>query len=212
MPVHSRVRSLITVLPDGGRQENFVIHWPDDRISTPCTQHDPAAAMPAGTAVGVAVLENTSGQRVSAELFRLRDADDNVIGVASRLTGDGGALADPGRSASNWLLVIPSRGALFLAQADSINATASQQPSEAGVVAVAPAQTAAFWAGRTQIVVSAMAPVATGPATTGRVIRGTDEFDGLGGRFTEVWTLAKVHGDGSTSGQIRLSTMVEAVH
>ncbi len=211
LPSHVRERSLITVVPDGGRQEKFVIHWPEDRISLPDTPSAPSADLPAGMAAGATVLENTAGQRVSAEVFRLRDADDNVIGVASRLAGVGGALADPRRSASNWMLVIPGRGALFLAQTDSLDATALQQLTAAGAVTIAPAQTTAFWAGRTRVAVSALAPVAKGPATTGRVVRGTDEFAGLAGRFTEAWTLKKIQADGSTSGRIELSTMTEAV-
>lgn len=210
MPQHVRVRSLITVLPDEGRQEKFVINWPEDRISLPDARSTAGDGMPAGTAAGAAVLENTNGQRVSAEVFRLRDAEGTVIGVASRLAGIGGALADPGHSASNWLLVIPARGALFLAQTDRFDATVTEQPAPAGMVPVAPAQATAFWAGRTMVAVSAVAPVSSGPATTGRVLQGVGEFAGLAGRFTEVWTLEKVEADGSTAGRIELLTMTEA--
>lgn len=200
LPVPVRERSLITVLPDAGRQEKFVIHWPEDRIE-----------LPGGMAAGVAVLENTNGQRVSAEVFRLRDAADHVIGVASRMAGTGGALADPGQSASNWLAVIPARGALFLVQTDRFDATAGEQATPAGLVAMPPAQAAPFWAGRTRVAVSAAAPVSRGPTTTGRVLQGSGEFAGLAGRFTEVWTLEKIGENGATAGQIELLTTMEAV-
>ena len=200
LPVPVRERSLITVLPDAGRQEKFVIHWPEDRIE-----------LPGGMAAGVAVLENTNGQRVSAEVFRLRDAAGHVIGVASRMAGTGGALADPGQSASNWLVVIPARGALFLVQTDRFDATAGEQATPAGLVAMPPAQAAPFWAGRTRVAVSAAAPVSRGPTTTGRVLQGSAEFAGLAGRFTEVWTLEKIGENGATAGQIELLTTMEAV-
>lgn len=211
LPVHVRERSLITVLPDAGRQEKFVIHWPEDRIDLPGAHPGRGDGLPAGMAAGVAVLENTNGQRVSAEVFRLRDAADHVIGVASRMAGTGGALADPGQSASNWLVVIPARGALFLVQTDRFDATAGEQATPAGFVAMPPAQAAPFWAGRTRVAVSAAAPVSRGPTTTGRVLQGSGEFAGLAGRFTEVWTLEKIGENGATAGQIELLTTMEAV-
>lgn len=191
LPVHVRYRSLISVPPDGGRQEAFVIHWPDDRIAPPA----------------VAVLEDSSGRRASAEVFRLRDTEDNVIGVGSRLAGTGGSLADPGRSASNWLLVIPSRGALFLAQSDQVDMTAREQATANGLAALPPAQGAAFWAARSTFRVTATAPAGNGSATTGKVLRGTNEFAGLRGSFTETWDLDEALADGSTRGRITLSTV-----
>ena len=207
LPTHVRYRSLITVLPDGGRQEDFIIRWPEDRIRLPSEDR---TSLPATASIGVAVLEDSAGRRTSAELFRLRDTDDNVIGVASRLAGTGGAIADPGRSASNWLLVIPSRGALFLAQTDVLDTTVRGEITAAGAVAVAPAQTAAFWADRQRLRVTATAPATTGAATTGKVLRGTSEFAGLEGSFTETWDLEEVNADGSTRGRIQLSTFTAA--
>jgi len=207
LPRHLRYRSLITVPPDGGRQEEFIIHWPEDRIGRPGEER---SGLPAAAAVGVAVLEDSAGRRASAELFRLRDTEDNVIGVASRLAGTGGAIADPGRSASNLLLVIPSRGALFLAQTDVLDTTVREQVSPDGNVAFAPAEAAAFWTDRSRVRVTASAPATTGSATTGKVLRGTSEFAGLKGSFTETWDLEEVNADGSTQGRILLSTFTAA--
>ena len=202
LPHHLRYRSMITVPADGGRQEDFVIRWPEDRISRAGEKRED---LPAAAAVGAAVLEDTAGHRASAELFRLRDSDDNVIGVAGRLAGTGGALADPGRSASNWLLVIPSRGALFLAQADARDTTVRQQLTADGVLALAPAQSAAFWTEGPRFRVTAAAR-----GSTGKVLRGTDEFAGLTGSFAETWELEETNADGSTRGHIVLSTLVAA--
>lgn len=209
LPNHFRYRSLITVPPDGGRQEDFIIRWPEDRIGRP---RESRSGLPAAAAVGAAVLEDSAGRRASAELFRLRDNDDNVIGIASRLAGTGGAIADPGRSASNWLLVIPSRGALFLAQTDVLDMTLREQLTADGNVALAPEQTAAFWTDRQSLRVTATAPATNGSATTGKVLRGTSEFAGLEGSFTETWDLEEVHADGSAQGRILLSTFTAAGH
>jgi len=207
LPKHLRYRSLITVLPDGGRQEEFIIRWPEDRIRLFDGER---SGLPAAAAIGVAVLEDSAGRRASAELFRLRDTEDHVIGVASRLAGTGGAIADPGRSASNWLLVIPSRGALFLAQTDVLDTTIREQVTGDGNVAVPPAQAAAFWTDRSRFRVTATNPATTGSATTGKVLRGTSEFAGLEGSFTETLDLEEVNADGSTRGRILLSTLTAA--
>jgi len=204
LPDHLRFRSISSVPPDGGRLEEFVIHWPEDRIARPVEK---GASLPAAAAVGAAVLEDSAGRRVSAELFRLRDTDDNVIGVAGRLAGTGGAIADTGRSASNWLLVIPSRGALFLAQSDMLDTTVREGMGAEGSLALAPAQAAAFWTDRPRLRITSPAPAGDGPATTGKVLRGTSEFDGLRGSFTETWDLEEVNADGSTRGRILLSTV-----
>jgi hypothetical protein len=208
MPKHLRYRSLISVAPDGGRQEDFVIRWPEDRIPRPgefkAEPRAPAAA------VGAAALEDTTGSRVSAEMFRLRDTEDNVIGVASRLAGVGAAIADPGLSASSWLIVIPSRGAMFLSQTDAFDTTIRDQLTADGNMAFAPAQAAGFWTDRSRIRVTASAPGTIRSSTTGRVLRGTSEFAGLTGSFTETWELDEVSADGSTRGRVVLSTLTEA--
>jgi len=207
MATHLRYRSLIAVAPDGGRQEDFVIRWPEDRIPRPSELRSP----PRGSAAaGAAALEDTAGARVSAEMFRVRDTDDNVIGVASRLAGTGAAIADPGRSASSWLIVIPSRGAMFLTQTDAFDTTIREQLTAEGNRAFAPAQDARFWSDESRYRVTATSPGITRSSTTGRVLRGTSEFAGLTGSFTETWELDEVSADGSTRGRILLSTLTEA--
>lgn len=146
------------------------------------------------------------GGRVSAELFRLRDGADRVIGVASRLSGVGGAIADPGHSASNWLLVIPSRGAIFLTQTDAFDTTVRALPGTDGGVFLSPAQNGPWWREARVVQVTAAAPSTTGSGTQGKVLRGTREFAGLSGSFTETWQLDSVTQDGLPRGRIALST------
>ena len=49
LPHHLRYRSMITVPADGGRQEDFVIRWPEDRISRAGEKRED---LPAAAAVG----------------------------------------------------------------------------------------------------------------------------------------------------------------
>jgi hypothetical protein len=197
LPEHPRFPSRISVQPDGGRREDFIIRWPADRIVLPRDERNSQSSI---AAAGATVLEDTAGQRVSAELFRVRDTAGNVIGVASRMAGIGGALGT-GHSTSGWMLVIPSRGSLFLTQSDTADVTARERISGGVPQVIAPAQTAAFWAGGSRY-------RATGGASgTGTILRGTREFDGLQGTYTETWAVGEVNADGSATGTITLSTV-----
>lgn len=188
-PAPARYRAQITVQPDGGRREEFLVRFPGDRIDLPAdTRADP----PPADARGAVVLEDAAGQRASAELFRLRDADGNVIGVASRVAL-GGAGARP---ASTWMLIIPGRGTLAFGQDDAADLTARPRPGPARRVASLPQQ-AAFWRGVRRYVAGA----------GGALVHGTREFAGLTGSLTETWTLAEAGTDGSASGEIRLVTL-----
>ena len=203
LPEHARYRSLTTVLPDGGRQEDFIIRWPDDRIRR---NGENGTGLPADAVTGAAVLEDSAGQRVSAEIFRVRDTDDNVIGVASRMAGTGGAIADTNRSVSNWLVVIPSRGAIFLSQPDAFDTTARQRDTLNGVIALSMMQSRALWNNTRERRITAATP-----RYAGRILRGTSEFAGLSGSFSETWKLDGINPDGSTHGRIILSTLSEGV-
>jgi hypothetical protein len=202
-PEHARYRSLTTVLPDGGREESFVIHWPEDRITR---SSESSAELPADAVTGAAVLEDSAGQRVSAETFRVRDSEENVIGVASRLAGTGGAIADTNRSASNWLVVIPGRGAIFLSQPDAFDTTVRQHDTLNGVIALSAMQNRTFWNNSTERRITAATP-----RYAGRILRGTSEFAGLSGSFSETWKLEGINPDGSTHGRIVLRTLSERI-
>jgi hypothetical protein len=203
LPGHVRYRSLTTVLPDGGRQEDFIIRWPDDRISR---STEIGSELPADAARGAAVLEDSAGQRVSAETFRIRDTEDNVIGVASRLAGTGGAMADANRSASNWLVVIPGRGAIFLSQPDMFDTTARQRDTLNGMITLSAMQDPAFWHSRREQRITAATP-----RYAGRILRGTGEFAGLSGSFSETWKFDGLNPEGGAHGRIMLSTLSESI-
>lgn len=194
-PVPPRFPSLISVQPDGGRREDFVIRWPADRIPLPADLRAARAGAVASTdSAGAMVLADAGGRRVSGEVFRLRDADGKVVGVASRVSAGGGA-----RPSADWMLVIPGRGALLLHQADAADLAARAVPGTRRRAA-SPAQQSTFWGSRREF-------RATAPGS-GTVVHATREFAGLTGSFTETWALEGVDGDGATRGTIRLVTLL----
>lgn len=194
-PVPPRFPSLISVQPDGGRREEFLVRWPEDRIALPADLRAARAGAAAATdSAGTLVLADSSGRRASGEVFRLRDAAGNVVGVASRVTTAGGA-----RPAADWMLVIPGRGALLLHQADATDLAARALPGPPRRAA-SPVQQAGFWSGRREF-------RATAPGG-GTVVHGTREFAGLTGSFTETWALDGKPADGATRGSIRLVTLL----
>lgn len=200
LPEHHRFRSLIDVQTNGGRSETFVIRWPQDRLDLP-GELVVGDRVTRAVAQGMMVLDDAAGRRLSAELFRLRDRDGNVIGLAGRMSS-----AAPGAAASSsdWLLVIPARGSLALTQADARDLTVRRVDDGQAVYARAAADVPGFWAAGRRYRMS------TGPlAGAGRVVHGSDEFAGLEGRFTESWELEEIAADGATRGRIVLDTLLQ---
>lgn len=98
-----REPSLVSVQANGGNRETFHVNLPQDRIMAasdaagepvPANLEWPATALLAG---------------VQAEIFKLRDANDIVVGVASRISGP----APAGRPVIEWTLHLPARGSLY---------------------------------------------------------------------------------------------------
>lgn len=196
LPQNERYRSIINVVRDGGREEVFIIQWPQDRLAPV------AAAGGLLTGEGSALLDS-AGARVGAEVFRLRDVGGNIIGLASRSTGD---RAVPGNSlaqGSDWTLLLPSRGALFLTQLNARDV--ALRPAADGRL-VAAVDRLDFWAGEQSLRITA----GPAPAGTGRVVGGAAEFANLEGSYDEEWALERVAADGRTSGRITLTTRVAA--
>ncbi|MBT8085543.1 MAG: hypothetical protein HKN35_12550 [Woeseia sp.] len=116
MPVADlhRETSLLTVQPNGGVIEIFKIRIPEDRVMVGST--DAAANLP-GT---LRWPQDLTDAGVTAEIFKLRNDDGAVIGLASRMVGS--AIYDFGAAADSveWVLNLPSRGSLyFLMDADA---------------------------------------------------------------------------------------------
>lgn len=98
-----REPSIVAVQANGGQREIFHVNLPEDRIMAASSAR--ARPVPDGLAWPDAGV--LSG--VQAELFKLRDANDVVVGVASRLAGPGDATG----SIVEWSLHLPARGTLY---------------------------------------------------------------------------------------------------
>jgi len=99
-----RERSLVSVLPNGGNIEEFHINLPRDRILVGLP--DAANSIPGG-------LEWPGAQYLGdmqAEIFKIRDSNEKVIGIGSRLA----SAAEPSGSFIEWALHFPARGTMYV--------------------------------------------------------------------------------------------------
>ncbi len=99
----ARERSIIDVSPNGGNREVFHANIPDDRIMIGAAKQ--STSVPLGLDwPSDELLANTR-----AELFKVRNAEDIVIGVASRIA----ALSEGGEIVE-WTLHLPARGSVYV--------------------------------------------------------------------------------------------------
>ena len=99
-----RETSIVAVALNGGNSETFHVKVPMDRVMIGAqgrtTALPPELAWP----------EDERFSDVRAELFKLRNSRDAVIGVASRIAAD-----DPDLGAIiEWVLHLPARGSVFV--------------------------------------------------------------------------------------------------
>ncbi len=153
---------------------------------------------------GSVALRTSDGGLAGAELFRLRDTDGNIIGIASRTTARVQGQRVPSASVTNWMLMIPSRGNLLLSQENSADIGPVWMGRDPGGY-VSPAETADFWSRGSRYRITA------GPARNGqgKVVRGTKEFAELAGTYTEIWELEEIRPDTGTEGRISISTITK---
>jgi hypothetical protein len=114
LPTNVRVRSDIEPVPNGGRKEDFYINLEFDRLAP--AQEVLAAPFPEKA------LQSGGEQVVRAEIFRLRNAQREVIGLATRMTGLVPDANGEPLVAINWLVLVPGRGAFLLSQGPSLAA------------------------------------------------------------------------------------------
>lgn len=163
LPNQLRVRSDIGVIANGGRTEDFYIHLDRDRIIQ--AQESPVAAF--------------SERGVQAELFKLRNTNRKVIGLASRMTGLIPAANGELELAVNWLLLLPSRGSFML----------SQNPSPLSPLLAEGANIEL-------------------DIKRGRMVVGDREFSELAGSYVEVALSEDTDGDGKAEKLLLLSTQL----
>jgi len=114
LPTNVRLRSDTEPVANGGRKEDFYINLEFDRLAP--AQEVLAAPFPEKG------LQSGGDQVVRAELFRLRNAQREVIGLATRMTGLVPAASGDPFVAINWLVLVPGRGAFLLSQGPVLDA------------------------------------------------------------------------------------------
>jgi len=95
--------SLVTVAPNGGNQESFHANIPMDRIMVG------TAGEKSGLPAGLEWPLDDVFAGISAELFKIRNARDVVIGVAARTVAK-----EEESDVIDWVLHLPARGTLFV--------------------------------------------------------------------------------------------------
>lgn len=105
VPIVKQVRenSMITVIPNVGNTEVFHANVPMDRIMIGAPRQ--TSPLPAG--LNWPDDERFSGIR--AELFKIRNANETVVGVASRIAG-----STENDDIVEWVLHLPARGSVYL--------------------------------------------------------------------------------------------------
>lgn len=98
-----REASIVTVSPNGGNAETFHINIPMDRVMIGAPGQ--AVAVPPG--LDWPTDEILAGVR--AEMFKIRNARDTVVGVAVRAAAE-----NDGENVIDWVLHLPARGSLFV--------------------------------------------------------------------------------------------------
>lgn len=99
----ARERSIIAVTPNGGNEEVFHANIPDDRILVGVP--DQADPVPSGLEWPRDELFANS----RTELFKLRNANDIVVGVGSRIAAGG-----PSGAIVEWVFHLPARGSGYI--------------------------------------------------------------------------------------------------
>lgn len=99
-----REQSMIVVTPNVGNTEAFHVNVPMDRIMVG------AAGQPSPLPVGLEWPADEQLAGIRAELFKIRNGKDAVVGVASRIAASNEDSAD----VIEWVLHLPSRGSVYV--------------------------------------------------------------------------------------------------
>ena len=186
---HARLPSQTTVVANGGRAEQFLIRLPVDRIGSAGGASTGLRGSPAFA--GMALPGELAAEPLLIEHFKVRDSAGNVIGLAARhwsVSKDG-----PGTA---WSLIIPSRGALMMVArgepAAALDAALRRSGYSAG----------ASWEGGVRVAIGADTDDASGTIAVG-----SNEFEGMRGRYSETWNVTGVTDTGELRGTIELNTV-----
>jgi hypothetical protein len=175
LPEPAKIYSQATVLANGGREEVYFIRLPDDRLGSPRA---------AATASFPQQAFSTTGQeRVLAELFRVRNAEGEIVGLATRMNGNVASLANTPEAITDWMLLLPGRGALLMTQGKATVRSETDFPVDR---------------------------MGFSPANSGVVVSGTGDFADLVGFYQEKTAIERVDADGQAYGLVTLSARLLA--
>jgi hypothetical protein len=185
---HVRLPSQTKVVANGGRAEQFVIRLPADRIGGGGSK---AAGLRASLEPGAMPLPpDIVARPMLMEHFKVRDSAGNVIGLAARHWS-----ADAHGAGTAWSLLIPSRGSLLLTAPGETSAALDAALRSAGY------NPGRAWNGDVKV------ELANDHDDGGLVAGGSEEFQGLDGRYGEVWTVTGISENGELHGTIELNTV-----
>jgi hypothetical protein len=175
LPEPPRLPSDSIALANGGREEAFFIRLPDDRLGSPL-------------AVSVAAFPKQSfaregKDRILAELFRVRDGQGRVIGLASKMSGNVAVSKVRAQQNADWTLLIPSRGGLSM--------STEGLPSDQGRL---------YPTNR----------LGLDPTRGGRILFGTEDFANLTGFFVEETEIDRVDDNGQAYGKVTLRLRMQS--
>lgn len=181
----------ITSTEVGRVVESFFSRAPEDALTLTHSGKPPFAVFPSR----VALLSEPVVERGLALIVRVRNAAEEVIGYASELEVHpaGKAFADDIVWDTDWTVVIPGRGALFLHQ--------KEHSGELGSKALKPMlATRQEWRG------DVTAQTTVGPQSDGRgtIIGGTGDFAGAAGSFVEIDHITRLTPQGAIEGDFEL--------
>lgn len=173
--------------------ESFFIELPADGIAV---THDGDMALGAGPP-GIGLLKEPRIADGLALLVKLRNAGNEIVGFASELevfpAGADPVMSDNVIWDTDWTLVIPGRGTLYLRQ--------QEISGELGSKVVLPSKASGNpWQGE-WIVQTTAGPL---PGKFGVIVGGAGEFDGVTGKFVEIATLTGYDPAGMLIGRIEL--------
>lgn len=175
LPESPRLPSDSIALANGGREEAFFIRLPDDRLGSPLATS--VAAFPKQS------FAREGKDRILAELFRVRDGQGRVIGLASKMSGNVAVSEVRAQQNADWTLLIPSRGGLSM--------------STEGLPAD---QDRLYPKNR----------LGLDPARSGRILFGTEDFANLTGFFVEETEIDRVDDNGQAYGEVTLRLRMQS--
>lgn len=95
--------SIVAVAPNGGNRESFYINIPADRVMVG------AAGQSSGVPAGLKWPQEDILADVSTEIFKIRNAESAVIGVAARTEAK-----EDSADTIDWIIHLPARGSIFV--------------------------------------------------------------------------------------------------